>query len=86
MTTIDEQLERLTTLTRDIAAIPGQIATLKANEKRMNAEHAKVRAALREQLGSALSLRQPRPKVSAARASQPGGGGAAADAAKERAR
>ena len=65
MATIDEQMQRLEELGREIAAVPQQIETLKANVKGMETERRSIQEDLRKRIGSALHLRTRAPRTAA---------------------
>lgn len=58
--TIDERLTRIKELERDIAAVPGQMKTLRDQEAAMRSERESLVTAVREEMGGILRLRKPK--------------------------
>lgn len=69
--TVDERLERIKVLDREIAGIPEQMKVLREGEAAKRSERESLVASLREEMGSVLKLRKPR--AAAAPAAKPAG-------------
>lgn len=68
--TVDERLERIKVLDREIAAVPDQMKALRDGEAGKRSEREKLVAELREEMGDVLHLRKV--KATPAPAAKPG--------------